>query len=143
MKRLVRGVVASAVASVLRSRAHPLLSGALLLLTYRGRVTGRARTVPLIYARDGGDLLVVALHPAGQQWWRNVRAAGDVEVLLAGRRVRARATVVGADGAARAAYVAARPWTAPVLRRARDALFVRVVLAEPHDGGVARAAGVA
>ncbi len=38
------------VAGILRSRVHSLLSGRLMLLTYTGRKSGRARTIPVEHA---------------------------------------------------------------------------------------------
>jgi deazaflavin-dependent oxidoreductase (nitroreductase family) len=121
-RRLANG----AVAGVLRSPAHRLLSRWLLLLTYRGRRSGRSYTIPLLYARDGGDFLLVALHPGGQLWWRSLTGGAAVEVRVAGRSVNARAAGAGDHAAARRAFAAARPWAAPLLRRPPAALFVRV-----------------
>jgi hypothetical protein len=122
----LRRVPNAAVGAVLRSPVHRLLSGTLLLLTFRGRRTGRTYTLPLLYAREGRDLLLVALHPQGQSWWRNVAGGAEIELLIAGRRLRGRAALEPDAGAARRAFAAGRPWAAPVLRRARAALFVRV-----------------
>jgi hypothetical protein len=122
----VRKAVNRAVVALLRSRAHRLLSGALLLLTFRGRRTGRAYTLPLLYARDGGDLLLVALHPHGQSWWRATRDGAEVELLLAGRPLRARAELEPDADRARLVFGRGRPWARPALRRARGALYVRL-----------------
>jgi deazaflavin-dependent oxidoreductase (nitroreductase family) len=124
--RVRRRLANGAVGAVLRSRAHPLLDRWLLLLTYRGRRTGRSYTIPLLYVADGDDLLLVALHPSGQSWWRNLRGGADVDLLVAGRRLRGRASIDEDGAAARRSYAARRPWTAPVLRRTPDAQFVRV-----------------
>lgn len=122
----MRAAANRAVVALLRSRAHRVLSGALLLLTFRGCRTGRAYTLPLLYAREGDELLLVALHPHGQSWWRNTRDGAEVELLLAGRRLRARAELEADPARARASFAAARPWASPVLRRAGSALFVRL-----------------
>jgi deazaflavin-dependent oxidoreductase (nitroreductase family) len=67
-----------------------------LLLTTRGRRSGKSRTTPLLYLEDGGDLAVVASkggsprHPA---WFHNLRANSDVEVEVGRRRERRRARV--------------------------------------------------
>jgi len=113
------------VARVLRSRLHRLLGGRLLLLTYRGRRSGRPHTLPLLYARDGDDLLLVALHPRTQTWWRNVRGR-DVTLLVRGVECRGRAELVADADAARRAFERAHAWARPALRRARGAAFVRV-----------------
>jgi deazaflavin-dependent oxidoreductase (nitroreductase family) len=65
-----------------------------LLLTATGRKTGKRRTTPLLYGRDGDNLVVIASkggdpkHPA---WYLNVRGAeAEVQVGRERRRVRAR-----------------------------------------------------
>lgn len=60
-----------------------------LLLTTRGRRTGRPRTVPLTYFEDGGDLVVVASYGGDDRdpaWYRNLLACPDVEVVVGGER---------------------------------------------------------
>jgi deazaflavin-dependent oxidoreductase (nitroreductase family) len=47
-----------------------------LLLTTTGRRSGRARTTPLTYFRDGGDLVVVASNGGSERppdWWLNLQ----------------------------------------------------------------------
>ena len=69
-------------------------SGPVLLLTTNGRKTGRERTVPLLYLRDGEDLVLVASnggtasHPT---WCLNLRANPVAKVELGDRRLRVRA----------------------------------------------------
>ena len=67
----------------------------MLILTTRGRRSGRERSVALAYVTDGDDLVVVAsnggadVHPA---WWLNLQAQPEamVEVGTTRRRVVAR-----------------------------------------------------
>lgn len=74
-----------------------------LLLTVAGRRTGRERTVPLFYLRDGSCLAVCNVNPgfeATNPWVLNLRAAGTARVRVGGvtRRVHARAaTAAEAD----------------------------------------------
>lgn len=74
------------VRAVLRSPAHRLLSGRLLVLTYRGGRSGRTFSIPLQYAWTGvGDLVVVAVRPGRKLWWRSFARAGrPATVLVAG-----------------------------------------------------------
>ena len=56
-----------------------------LLLTTRGRRSGRLFTTPLFYLPDGDDLIVVASyggHPRHPQWWQNLQSEprGTVQV---------------------------------------------------------------
>lgn len=59
-------------AGLLRSPASGLLDGALLLLTVRGRRTGREYTFPVQYAEDGPALWVLPGRPDTKTWWRNL-----------------------------------------------------------------------
>ena len=47
-----------------------------LLLTTTGRKTGRKRTTPLLYIRDGNRLVIVASNSGRRMdpsWWRNLK----------------------------------------------------------------------
>ncbi len=64
-----------------------------LLLTVRGRKSGKSRTTPLLYGRDGDNLVVIASvggapkHPA---WYLNLQGQ-EAEVLVGRERRRVRA----------------------------------------------------
>lgn len=79
------------------------LSAPILLLTTTGRRSGRARTVPLIYLRDGDTLVVVGsmggsdTHP---EWFLNLRAQPEARVDVDGQSTCVRAEE--AHGAERA-----------------------------------------
>jgi F420H(2)-dependent quinone reductase len=66
-----------------------------LILETVGRRSGKPRTTPVIYARDG-DALIVSPANAGSArvpaWWLNLEAAGTAVAIVAGERrpVRAR-----------------------------------------------------
>ena len=82
------------VRAVLRSPAHRLLSGRLLLLSYTGRRTGERHTIPVQYVREGDALLVTVGWPERKVWWRSLREPGTrVSLMLAGRRREAIAGV--------------------------------------------------
>jgi hypothetical protein len=84
----------AAVAWVLRSPLHPLLSWGLMLVTVTGRRTGRVYTIPVGYQRDGDALVVLVSWPARKQWWRNYRERRPIEVGLRGRKIAGHAVVV-------------------------------------------------
>jgi deazaflavin-dependent oxidoreductase (nitroreductase family) len=70
----------------------------MLLLTTTGRKTGKARTVPLPYYRDGARYVLVASFGGGPRnpaWLDNIAANGDVTVQIRSRRAKARAVVAG------------------------------------------------
>jgi F420H(2)-dependent quinone reductase len=59
----------------------------MLLLTAIGRRSGRSRTVPLLYLRDGDNLIVCNVRPPGERrnpWPLNVRANPEVSISIGG-----------------------------------------------------------
>jgi deazaflavin-dependent oxidoreductase (nitroreductase family) len=65
-----------------------------LLLTTRGRKSGKPRELPLIYGRHDDDYLIVASHGGSDiapNWYRNLMADPEVEVQVLGERFTARA----------------------------------------------------
>jgi proline iminopeptidase len=65
-----------------------------LLLTTKGRKTGKETTNPLIYDLDGDNPVVVASKggaPEHPGWYRNLTKDPEVEVQIKGDRFRARA----------------------------------------------------
>lgn len=73
-----------------------------LLLTTRGRRSGRPRTTPLIYLWEGRQLLLVAAnaaHPRDPAWCLNLLADPRAEVRIGARRFAAHARVVEEPGA--------------------------------------------
>jgi deazaflavin-dependent oxidoreductase (nitroreductase family) len=77
---------------LLRSPLHPMLSRSLVILSYQGRKTGRWRSLPCMYARDGQDLYVVPGQPGRKVWWRNLRQPTRVRLRLRGRDLEGTAT---------------------------------------------------
>ncbi len=74
----------------------------ILLLTTKGRSSGKPRTVPLIYAQDGDRYLIVASQggaPKHPGWYRNLVKTPEVEVQVKGEVFPARAST--AEGAER------------------------------------------
>ena len=65
----------------------------ILLLTVAGRKTGKRRTTPLLYGRDGDNFVVIASkggapqHPA---WYLNLKGQ-EAEILVGRKRQRVRA----------------------------------------------------
>jgi deazaflavin-dependent oxidoreductase (nitroreductase family) len=67
----------------------------MLLLDHVGAKSGAKRTSPLVYVRDGGDLVLVASkggYPKNPGWFYNLKANPDTEVQVGSqhRRVHAR-----------------------------------------------------
>ncbi len=79
---------------ILRSAAHGLMSGRLMVVTARGRVSGQAISFPVGYVPDADGWLSVVADHEHKQWWRNVEANPDVELTVRRRRVQATARVL-------------------------------------------------
>jgi deazaflavin-dependent oxidoreductase (nitroreductase family) len=76
-----------------------------LLLTTVGRKTGRRRTQPVGYVRDGSALIIVGSNGAltsDPGWVFNLRARPEAEVELDGTRIHVRARILAGDERARA-----------------------------------------
>jgi len=74
------------------------------LVTTTGRRSGQPRTVPLLYLRDGADVIVVASQggmPRHPDWYHNVMASPEVRVELTGSSFDGTARVADAEERAR------------------------------------------
>lgn len=86
-----------------------------LLLTTRGRKTGKLRTIPLIYIQDGDCYVIAAAYAGSDQnptWWLNLREAQEAEIQVMRKQLRVRAEEATAQ--------------------ARDALWPRLVAMYPY-----------
>ncbi len=90
-----------AVYRISRGRAMSNLRGMpVLLLTTLGRKSGKRRTTPLMYLRDGEGYVIVASnlgrphHPA---WFYNLQASPLAEIEVPGERLPVSATVTSAE----------------------------------------------
>jgi deazaflavin-dependent oxidoreductase (nitroreductase family) len=85
-------VVNPVVRLLLRSPAHRVLSGSVLLLGYTGRRSGAHRELPVMYAGLDDRFVLVAGQPDTKTWWRNFTGEdAPVTVTVAGRRTTCRA----------------------------------------------------
>ena len=95
------------VAALLRSPLHWVLSGAMDVVRYRGRRSGREHSIPTQYVELGDDVLILVGRPETKQWWRNFREDREVDVLVRGtwRPMIGRAVVGAEEPAALAALL--------------------------------------
>lgn len=71
-----------------------------LLLTTKGRRSGKAYTTPLLYLRDGSNLVVVASSGGADldpQWWRNLKSDPEAQVQVKRDKFAARAEQASAE----------------------------------------------
>ena len=81
-----------------------IVGAPVLLLTTTGRHSGRSRTTPLLYLRDGEQFAVVASfggHPTHPLWYLNLTADPRVGVRIGRERFRARASTASPEERAR------------------------------------------
>ncbi len=81
---------------LLRSPLHKLISKQIMLVSYSGRKSGKAYTLPVNYVRDGDFLYTVSFK--NRTWWRSLRGGAPVTLLVAGRQLKARAEVAEKPG---------------------------------------------
>ena len=75
-----------------------------LLLDHVGRKSGQTRTTPLLYRRDGEDLVIVASRggsDATPAWWLNLKASPVTTVTVGRERRRVQAQQASPDDKAR------------------------------------------
>ncbi len=84
-----------------RALGGRLVGRNVLILTTTGRRTGRQRSTPLFFVRDGGDYIVIASNGGEDRlpgWWHNIRANPGVEIEVGRSRIACRAErVSGAE----------------------------------------------
>jgi deazaflavin-dependent oxidoreductase (nitroreductase family) len=76
----------------------------LLLLTTTGRRSGQERTTPMMYARAGDRLFVIASNNGAERdphWYLNLVADPDVTVEMTGEKFKAKAIPLSGDDYAR------------------------------------------
>jgi deazaflavin-dependent oxidoreductase (nitroreductase family) len=75
-------------------RGGTMMKVPILLLTTRGRKSGKVRTTPLMYSRDGDNLVLIASvggAPRNPGWYHNLQGQeAEVQIGSERRRVRAR-----------------------------------------------------
>ena len=84
-----------------------------LLLTTRGRRSGKLRRTALIYGRDGDRYLVVASNGGARNhpfWYLNLSAQPEVQVQVGAERFAARARTAGAEERPRLWRLMAEIW---------------------------------
>ena len=84
--------------ALLRSPLYRLAGKATILITYKGRRSGRHYSVPVQYAAGPDRCMVVLVgRPDAKNWWRNFRRRRPVTVRSKGRDVEGNAHIVDSD----------------------------------------------
>lgn len=69
-----------AVLALLRSPLHGLLDAGMCELDYRGRRTGRAIALPVLYAPHDNNVVVLVGDAPDKRWWRNFAEPAPVSI---------------------------------------------------------------
>ncbi|HKJ39596.1 MAG TPA: nitroreductase/quinone reductase family protein [Anaerolineales bacterium] len=125
----------------LRTPFHVFM-GDTMLITVKGRKTGREYSTPVGFYRENGYLWVISNRD--RTWWRNIKDGADVRLLLKGKVVSAFAETVTDESEVRkriVQYIQHIPMSArgfgirvedkvpnkdDVARLAKERLFVRI-----------------
>ena len=105
-----------------------------LLLTTRGRKTGKLRRTALIYGRDGPGYVVVASiggAPRHPQWYLNLVADAEVELQVGPEMISARARVAQGEDKARLWRQMAEIWPQYDSYQAKTERQIPVVILDP------------
>ena len=76
---------------LLRSPLHGLIDKSTVLITFKGRKSGKTYTFPISYVRDGDILMMISRRE--HSWWKNFRGGTQVTLCLQGRTLRAKGEV--------------------------------------------------
>ncbi len=71
---------------LLRSPLHGLLGESFMLISVRGRKSGRIIRTPVNYVREGNTLWVTSQR--NRTWWRNLRGGAPVNVFVQGQELK-------------------------------------------------------
>jgi F420H(2)-dependent quinone reductase len=114
----------------------PGVGGRMLLLDHVGAKSGTRRTSPLLYFKDGDDLVIVASkggfpkHPA---WYHNLMANPDTEVQVGSEHRRVHARVANAEERKRLWPVALKQYSGYADYQARSkGREIPLVILEPR-----------
>jgi len=77
---------------LLRSPFHKLVSGNMMLVTVKGRKSGKAYTTPVNYVQD--QHVVYVTSQKERTWWKNLRGRAEAVLRLKGQDIKATGEVV-------------------------------------------------
>jgi deazaflavin-dependent oxidoreductase (nitroreductase family) len=77
---------------LLRSPFHKLVSGNTMLVTVKGRKSGKAYTTPVNYIQDHQLVYVTSLK--GRTWWKNLHGGAEAVLRLRGQDLKAVGEVI-------------------------------------------------
>jgi len=110
-----------------------------LLITTVGRKTGKKRTTPLLYAKDGNRLALVASNGGRDRdpsWWTNLRHNPQAQVQIKGDRWTAKAEKANSNEEARLWPVLTKMYPAYDRYQRKTKRELPIVILTPSDGPI-------
>jgi deazaflavin-dependent oxidoreductase (nitroreductase family) len=107
----------------------------ILLLTTTGRRSGRPRTIPIIFGRDGGDYLLVASRggaPKHPHWYLNLQERPEAEIQVRSEIVPVTARTAAEDEKPRLWTIMTGIWPNYDVYQARTERIIPVVVLSPR-----------
>ena len=92
------------VQQLLHSPLHGLVDNSVMVISYKGRKSGKSYSVPVNYLRVGEELWVVSMRE--RIWWRNLREGAAVTVCVQAKEKPAIAVVTETPDAVAADLIA-------------------------------------
>jgi len=95
-----QNLIADLRANAGKPTSGPFLGRPVLILTTVGARSGEQRETPLVYSKDGEDLVVIASKggaPTNPAWYHNLVAKPEVTLEVLGERFGARARVTAGE----------------------------------------------
>lgn len=115
--------------AILRSPLHGLMSKSTMLITFRGRKSGKTYTTPVEYHRVGQSITVYSWQ--NRSWWKNLRGGAPVTLRVRGKDLSGTADIVPASAAEIVAGLQAMYPTFPYDRAAKmapDMVMIQILL---------------
>jgi deazaflavin-dependent oxidoreductase (nitroreductase family) len=78
---------------LLRSPLHRMMSQHIMLITFRGRKSGKLFTIPVGYVRQGDSVICFT----ERKWWRNLVKQPEVTLRIQGKRYQGTAEIIHDD----------------------------------------------
>lgn len=108
----------------------------MLLLTTKGRKSGRERTTPLLCIEDGDNLVVIASYGGSDRdpdWWLNLKSNPEAQVQMGSRKMTVRADKASAEEKRRLWPVIVQTYAAYDDYQRRTRRDIPVVVLRPLD----------
>lgn len=88
--------------AMLKSPLHSSVSGRIMIITFKGRKSGKEYSTPVSYFKENGKVYCFT-HGS---WWRNIKDGAQVKVRILGKDHQGLAETVSEDAELKSTYLA-------------------------------------